>query len=236
MRRGHDARGWFLLLLAILTAPPLRADEGKVKVVALGDSITRGVRQGVKSEETFASLLQADLRKRKIAAEVVNVGIGGERTDQALRRLTKGVLAHKPRIVTIMYGTNDSYVDRGAREPRLTVAQYRENLKSLLAELRKHAVAPILMTPPRWGEKARNGINENPNLRLESYVNACREVAKETKTPLVDHFAHWSKAAKAGTDIAEWTTDQCHPNPRGHRELAGLILPAIVESVRKKKD
>jgi acyl-CoA thioesterase-1 len=214
---------------------PLRAADDAVKIVTLGDSITRGVRAGVKTEETFAALLEADLRKKKIAAEVVNVGIGGERTDRALARLAKSVVALKPQVVTIMYGTNDSHVDRGTKEPRLSVDKYRGNLKSLVQQLRKHGIAPVVMTPPRWGEKARDGLNENPNVRLEAFVKACREVAREMKVPLVDHFAHWSNAEKGGTDIGAWTTDQCHPNPRGHREMSDLIGPVVVEVLAKNK-
>src|SRR5205814_1916460 len=93
-----------LAVAALLPAGSLWADESKVKIVALGDSITRGVRTGVKAEETFAALLQADLRKEKVAAEVVNVGVGGERTDGALARLAKAVVALKPQVVTVMYG------------------------------------------------------------------------------------------------------------------------------------
>jgi hypothetical protein len=54
-----------------------------------------------------------------------------------------------------------------------------------------------------------------------------REVARETKPPLVDHFAHWTKANTAGTDVGSWTTDQCHPNPKGHDEMARLILSVV---------
>src|SRR5207249_4230947 len=86
-----------------------------VKIVTLGDSITRGVRAGVKAEETFSALLQKELRDRDVKADVVNVGIGGERTDQALKRLAKDVIALKPAIVIVMYGTNDSYVDKGQK-------------------------------------------------------------------------------------------------------------------------
>src|SRR5258706_11894334 len=84
-----------------------------LEIVTLGDSITKGVRSGVKPEETFAALLEADLKGRGVDAHVSNVGIGGERTDGALARLEKDVLAKKPRLVTVMYGTNDSYVDKG---------------------------------------------------------------------------------------------------------------------------
>ncbi len=69
--------------------------------------------------------------------------------------------------------------------------------------------------------------------RLELYVAVCRSVAAEMKTPLVDHFAHWTKAAADGTDLGGWTTDQCHPNPRGHREIADLIRPVVLGVLRK---
>jgi hypothetical protein len=45
-----------------------------VRIVALGDSITRAVRQGVAAEETFAALLEAELRNEKIEAELINAG------------------------------------------------------------------------------------------------------------------------------------------------------------------
>jgi acyl-CoA thioesterase-1 len=219
------------------TAPVTRAAAGgeAIRIVALGDSITRGVRAGVKDDETFAALLQTAVRKEHGRAEVANAGVGGERTDGALKRLDRDVLSANPRLVLVMYGTNDSYVDRGQKEPRLSVEQYRANLTELVARLRKGGAEPVLMTPPRWGEKATNGLGENPNLRLEEYVRACREVAKETKAPLVDHYAHWSKAASDGTDVGGWTTDQCHPNPRGHREIAEQLLPVVRDLLGKAR-
>lgn len=227
--------GKLLLGISLFQFSVLHAGEGEIRIVTLGDSITRGVRAGVKPDETFAALLQDTLQKKKINARVTNIGIGGEGTDQALARLAKGVIALKPHIVTIMYGSNDSYVDPGQNKPRLTVSQYEDNLKKLIAELRKAGIKPLLMTPPRWGDKAKNGIGENPNLRLEKYVEACRKVAKKTKTPLIDHFAYWSEKAKGGVDIGTWTTDQCHPNPRGHREIVELMLPVVVKTIQKSK-
>src|SRR5437870_790596 len=101
-----------LILGIVLPGAGLRA-AGPFKVVALGDSITRGTRPGVKPEETYPAYLQAGLKKAGLDGELVNVGVGGERTDQALRRLDRAVLDLKPHAVLIMYGTNDSHVDRG---------------------------------------------------------------------------------------------------------------------------
>ncbi len=227
--------GLCLLALTALFIPTMRAAEPKVRIVAIGDSITRGVRPGVKEEETFASLLQEALRKKGIEAEILNVGIGGEQTDQALARLKTAVIDKKPTVVTIMYGTCDSYVEGGKKETRLSAEQYGKNLRRLVKELRAAGIKPILMTPPRWGDKATaDGNGDHPNLRLEPYAKVCRAVAAETKTPLVDHFADWSKQAKAGTNISTWMTDECHPNPEGHKVIAKSLLPVVQAALKAK--
>ncbi len=220
-----------LLTLLLVCCGHAHAADAKVRIVTLGDSITAGVRPGVKREETFAARLQALLREKGADVEVINVGIGGERTDQALKRLAKDVISRKPALVTIMYGTNDSYVDKGKDASRITQAEYKANLEKLVAELRAAGIIPVLMTEPRWGAKAGlNGAGEHPNVRLEKYVNACRDVAKEKKVALVDHFKIWSDRESGGADVGAFTTDQCHPNPEGHRMIAEAMLPVIREA------
>lgn len=204
--------------------------SGHRRVVVLGDSITKGVRTGVTAEQTFGAVLQSELRKSTPAIEVINLGIGGERTDQALQRLARDVLSLEPEIVTIMYGTNDSYVDKGQSDSRISREMYSANLRRLISELRHRGIQPVLMTEPRWGDKAAsNGAGEHPNIRLDLYMSACREVAADTNVPLIDHFRIWSDANAAGTDVGTWTTDQCHPDPGGHRVLADSMLPVIRE-------
>jgi acyl-CoA thioesterase-1 len=206
-----------------------------VRIVTLGDSITKAVRPGVGPMEAFAWMLGADLRERGINAETINVGIGGEKTNQALMRLERDVVSKQPTIVTIMYGTNDSYHDKDASAPRLTIEQYRNNLTKIVEKLRLAGAIPILMTPPRWGKTAKNGVGEDPNGLLSTYLPACREVSHKENVPLVDHFQIWSDAEANGTDISAWTTDLCHPNPEGQRKLADAILPVLLESLKSSK-
>ncbi|GAB4159362.1 MAG: SGNH/GDSL hydrolase family protein [Planctomycetaceae bacterium] len=203
-------------------------------MVTLGDSITRGVRPGVKASETFASLVEKSLRKSGYRVKVTNVGIGGERTDQALKRLDKVLKKHAPAMMTVMYGTNDSYVDRGKSASRISLKSYEANLRRIVQHLRAKHVVPILMTEPRWGKNARkNGLGEHPNVRLEKYIDACRRVAREMKVPLVDHFDVWSKVEAKGIDIGKWTTDQCHPNPKGHRIMADTLRDVLSTVILK---
>ena len=123
VRRGGNATIYANIhvgVLMTLTGADEPPAAGTVRVVALGDSITKGVRTGVRPEETFAVLVERALKADGIGAELINLGIGGERTDQALKRLD-AVFEQKPRVVTVMYGTNDSYVDRGATASRISV-------------------------------------------------------------------------------------------------------------------
>jgi lysophospholipase L1-like esterase len=204
------------------------------RIVVLGDSITKGVRTGVTEAETFGALLQASLRTAGHDVDVINQGIGGERTDQAIARLNPDILALEPEIVIVMYGTNDSYIDQGQQNSRLSAEQYQENLKAIVEECNRLGIQPILMTEPRWGDRAgNNGVGEHPNVRLETYVAACRRVAEETQTPLIDHFRVWTDSNSKGTDIGIWTTDQCHPNPAGHSVIADTMLPVVLKAVTR---
>jgi lysophospholipase L1-like esterase len=197
-------------------------------IVTLGDSITKGVRSGVTAEQTFAGLLQREFGDAGAAIKVVNQGIGGERTDQALRRLEQEILSLKPAIVTVMYGTNDSYVDQGKSASRLSEQQFETNLRELVERMQAANVKVVLMTEPCWGKSAsKNGLGEHPDERLQKYMASTRLVAAEKQVPLVDHYQIWTKHRDAGNDPGEWTTDQCHPNPVGHRELAKAMLPVL---------
>lgn len=204
------------------------ADSGRVRIVTLGDSITKGVRPGVSDRQTFAALIRSTAESKGKTVEVVNVGIGGERTDQALKRLDRDVLTHSPAIVTVMYGANDSYVDPGKKEPRLSQNQFRKNLDEIVDRLQSRDVKVVLMTEPRWGAAARpNGLGEHPNLRLEGFMEEVRSCAQAKGTALVDHFSIWTEREKGGLDLGTITTDQLHPNPEGHRILADSIWPVL---------
>lgn len=213
------------------TEEKTRAEKRHLTIVTLGDSITKGVRSGVTNDQTFASLIDRELTGPGLSVRVMNVGIGGERTDQALARLDR-VFRHQPDLVTVMYGTNDSYVDKGKTTSRITVEEYQKNLNRIVSELLGRGIQPVLMTEPRWSDKAnRNGLGESPNVRLEPFVESCRQVAREWRVPLVDHFAEWTAARDNGMDLHAWTTDGCHPNADGHTRLADDMLPVLQRAI-----
>ena len=222
--------------LAVALACPSAAQE-TIRIITLGDSITKAVRPGVTAEQSFPVIIQKQLHAQGINVEVQNVGIGGERTDQALLRLDKFVISQKPHLVTIMYGTNDGWVDNGKTESRLSLEKYEANLREIVAKLKAASIQPVLMTEPMFGEKnPKNGAGEDGNLRLAQYVDLCRKVARDTQTPLVDHFGHWAFMQKRGQVLQDWTTDGCHPNPTGQEILAERVTQVLLPLVQRLAD
>ena len=132
------------LFAAIGSSVAQETESERPTIMALGDSITKGVRPGVTAKQTFAAVVGKEHNQI-----VGNVGIGGERADQAFSRLDADVISRRPRFVLIMYGTNDSYVDPGKTESRITVESYRNNLTSIVEQSLLAGIEPILMTPPR---------------------------------------------------------------------------------------
>jgi acyl-CoA thioesterase-1 len=126
-----------------------------------------------------------------------------------------------------MFGSNDSFVDDGKTEGRVSIEAYRHNLATMIEGARAVGIRPILMTPPRWGPRPVDGLRESPNPRLEVYVQVCRDLADEKKVPLVDHFADWKTAEEQGQALSAWLVDGLHPNPAGHARMAALLLPVL---------
>lgn len=231
---------WLLVLSTVVVSGTARAAERMV-VLALGDSITKGVRSGVTADETFSAYLQkkaADMAGTTgVELVFVNRGIGGEQTHQALARLDRELGEHRPQYVLVMYGTNDSYVDAGKTEPRMTGEEFRRNLQRLVTRIRKAGAEPVLMTEPAYAAVSpKNGRGEHCNVLLSQFMEVTRAVARQRGCVLIDQFAGWKAAEAGGRDLNDWTTDGYHPNPAGHAEIADRIVPILRDRVARRTE
>jgi lysophospholipase L1-like esterase len=215
--------------------------QQKIKILTFGDSITRGVRDGVNQSQTYTYYLGELLKKRGFNVEMIRKGISGEKTNEALNRLERDVIEKFPFYVTIMYGTNDAYIDiylnKNNTTPKIPLQDYKKNLHVMVRKLKEKGIKPILMTPipmgKFWGaDIGIYGCNDT-NFKLEEYAEAVRRVAAKENVPLVDHFNQWLKWKNRGKDIDTWMTDGIHPNPKGHRLIAAAIFKALNKELKK---
>jgi len=102
---------------------------------------------------------------------------------------------------------------RGQQEPRLTGAEYRANLETLLAELRKAKIKAVLMTPPRWATRPRS----TAPARIRTCASRIRrdlpgrggedeDAARRPLRALVE-------ARQRRRGLGEWTTISAIPTP-----------------------
>jgi len=150
------------------------------KIVAFGDSVTRGVRPGVTEAQTFAHLLQAGLAQKGLEVDVVNAGLGSDTTAGALGRMDVDVLSEGPEVVIVMFGLNDACVVDGGpvarTEPRVSLGDYKANLRQIVARAQAAGVRVLLCTP-------------NPMTRAYLYSNMSGYAEHEDMNYLVRQYA-----------------------------------------------
>ncbi len=78
---------------------------GVYRVLLLGDSMTFG--QGLRDEDTFATLLERELSAGGITTEVINSGVPGYNTAQEAAYLRRTGMSYEPDCVLILFIGND---------------------------------------------------------------------------------------------------------------------------------
>jgi lysophospholipase L1-like esterase len=237
-------RRCLLLLVCVAGCRPAAEPPAKYTIVAFGDSTTspRG------PVTIYERLLNVELPERGLDARVVNAGVPGNTTEQALARLEKDVLARKPNLVLVQFGINDSAVQVNADPPAkgstVPLAKYKDNLREIVRAVRRDGGRVILMTPNsmRWTPKFLAFYGKPPykpddvqgfNVVLKDYAEAVRQLAREEKVPLVDAYAAFEAHGKEEVQsVDELLTDGMHPNDKGHRLVADLLHPAIAAALK----
>ena len=117
---GHQRLYWFILLfscfftLGMFRAPFLYSSHAYRKtifqianlnskgssIICLGDSLTQGI--GASPNHDFPNLLS-----KKLGVPIINAGVDGDETGDALNRLESDVLAKDPKLVIVELGAND---------------------------------------------------------------------------------------------------------------------------------
>jgi acyl-CoA thioesterase-1 len=176
-------------LTAVGEEPASKPTDGKPTstIVVFGDSITAAKEQP--ESKRWPSLLAQRLQKaapdRRI--RVVNAGVGGNTSREALARIEKDVLSHRPDVVTLEFGGNDA-TDDPARH--VDLKEFERNMATMVAKIRKvnpQAAIVIVTFPPVIDSRHAHGAMRGGLDRyVESYRESARRFAKDRKLRLVD--------------------------------------------------
>ena len=209
--------------------------ESSVSIVCLGDSITEGICCGVSKKNTFPEQLSKLLKTKNINSTMINFGLPGEQSDLALARIDD-VINLNPNFVTIMYGTNDAWIDFGSDEPRVSPYDYGQNIRKIIKKLQNAEIQPILMSPPPLGHFFEYDfepyLSKGPNFLLSEYAEVCKNIAVDENIPFVDNYSIWLKNIEKGQNIEKLLVDGCHPNSKGQAMIAEAIFKVILPKIR----
>lgn len=172
-------------------------------ILIFGDSLSAGY--GIARGDSWANLLQLELKKNHPQFEVVNASISGETTSGGLRRIGKALQEHHPDVVIVELGANDGL--RGA-----SIGETEKNLSAIIAQSRK-ANAKVLLL----------GIQIPPNYGLD-YAKQFRalypKLAKQFNISLLPFMLE-------GIPPEQFQADNLHPNAAAQAQVLRNVLPAL---------
>lgn len=197
---------------ANLKVPP--AESNEERVVFYGDSIT----DGWKLAEYFPG------------RPYINRGISGQTTPQMLLRLRADVIAHRPKALILLAGTNDIAGNTGP----MTLEMIQNNYASIAELAQVNGIRVIFSSilpvhdygPRRISDRRSPELILKLNSWLKAYCSANGHLYLDYFSQMVDDKG-WLKA--------ELANDGLHPNAAGYRIMAPLAEAAIRQALGAKK-
>lgn len=194
-----------------------RADNATVKpgemtVVLMGDSITDG--WGRKYGKFFPG------------KPYLNRGISGQTTPQMLIRFRPDVLAHKPKAVVILAGTNDIAGNTGP----MTLEDIQGNLQSMAELARANRIRVVLSSVLPTSDYIRPQTNRRPNDKVKAMNAWIKDYAAKNGHIYLDYYS--AMLDDKGVFRQELTYDGLHPNDAGYDVMLPLAEKAIAQALR----
>jgi len=200
-------RRQFLVLAAsvgMLGACGRKAVRGRsvpagAKVLALGDSLTHGT--GAAPEAAYPAVLAG-----LTGWDVVNAGVPGDTTAQALQRLPALLAEHRPDLVLLGIGGNDFLRHEPDAAARAAIVRICEQARSAGAQ-----VMLIAVPRPTLAARFTGSLDDHPMYEA---------IANDLKLPL--HRRGWADVLQD----AALRSDAIHANAAGYRRFAESLLVA----------
>lgn len=178
----------------IVNYPP----KGVVTLV-FGDSLTVGV--GASSyEKSYVGILE-----QRLSTDIINKGISGNTTGDALLRLDEDVLAGKPDIVLVLLGSND-YLKGVPQQETF------DNLHTIIKRIQANGTVVVLIG-------ARGGLLK------DKFADDFKSLARESGAIFVPEIM---EGIIGETSLM---SDEIHPNDIGYLKMADKIAPTLLELI-----
>lgn len=197
MTKAAWITGLCLLLVACGGGPSVSPLETSATVLAFGDSLTRGT--GAPAGSGYPEAL-ADMT----GLRVINAGIPGEVSSLGRERLPDLLAEHRPALVVLVHGGNDTL-------RRMPAGQTRENLEAMVGEIRAAGADVVMLGVP----------GRNLTLSAPAYYS---EVADGLDVPIdLDTLPSLMRDRSV-------KSDPVHFNAEGYRRMAEGVRDLLIDA------
>ena len=205
----------------VLNPHTIEADSKRIKIVALGDSLTAGLQtqfdvQDPQMWNPYSRDLEVMTRrylkthKSDVDVQVINSGVCGDRTIDMLSRFNRDVVGQHPDYVIIWGGTNDIGWN-------LESTEILRNLREMYDIAESHKIGCVACTVP-----SILGFDDliPPRLLLNELIRA---EAEERSLPLIDLFAATTDP-QTNRLLEEYSGDGLHLNVEGYTKSGQTVF------------
>jgi len=197
MTKAAWITGLCLLLIACGGGPSVSPLESGATVLAFGDSLPRG--PGAPAGSGYPEAL-ADMT----GLRVINEGIPGEVSSLGRERLPGLLAEHRPALVVLVHGGNDTL-------RRMPAGQTRENLEAMVGEIRAAGADVVMLGVP----------GRNLTLSAPAYYG---EVAEGLDVPIdLDTLPSLMRDRSV-------KSDPVHFNAEGYRRMAEGVRDLLIDA------
>jgi lysophospholipase L1-like esterase len=186
---------------------------GEERVVLMGDSITDG--WGRKYGTFFPG------------KPYINRGISGQTTPQMLIRFRPDVIAHKPRAVVILAGTNDIAGNTGP----MSLEDIQNNLASMADLAKANGIRVVMASVMPVSDYIRPQTPRRPNEKIRELNDWIKKYTAANGHVYLDYYS--AMLDDKGVFKQELTYDGLHPNDAGYDVMLPLAEKAIAQALRR---
>ena len=207
-----------------------------MKILFFGDSITdmgrRREEDGVFMGNGYVFYVAGDIKREDPSVEIINRGIGGNKTVDLYARIKTDVWHHKPDVLSILVGINDVWHEIN-RQDGVELDRFEKVYDMIISDTLK--VLPnvrIILCEPFYlkGEGTEN--NYEKFVEVKNYSNVIKSLAEKYSLDFIPLQDAFNRAAEK-TCPQDYLYDGVHPNVAGARLIADEWLKLYNEKFKK---
>ena len=219
-----------------------------ITIAFFGDSVTQGCFELYKTgENSFETEFRVEdgyhTRLREylqilypsVPINMIFAGISGDNASSGLARVERDICAFHPDLTVFCFGLNDCCCGLERLQ------EYKDSIRGIIDALKGCGTEIIFMTPNLMADSVSPEVTDAyirkcyaemiavSNETLETFVQAAKEVCRESGVTVCDCYAAWKRLKDNGADVVRLLSNRInHPTRELQRLFAVMLLDTIL--------